>query len=289
MAKNTRWSVEDFKKKNLVANKDGVFVNVSSLVQKGKVPKIDPNYAFMKPSHVTELPNVKYPMTIDECCTMQSQDTAITMEVMKDCAAFGTAITRTESDLFGNITTTVISAPVTQLDPIRGEYILWVRNIAGKARDNAIIDLKQVTEEMFKNACADCFYISTNVASSKNSKDIGFYYKKDPITKALTKVPTLMDSKVTKAYRKETDGQWIENKVAFKNAVQGLKLPYNIEFTFIRDSLRKFDKINAAQILCDLMVEYGWIIDDESCYLNPTFGNVYYHKQLSGVLIKIIK
>lgn len=295
MANNLKWSIEDLKKKNLVSNSEGDYVPVSSLVNTGKVDKsLSIEKTLQTLNHVRNIKsltdlNRKYPMTIDECCTTESQDTAKTMEVMKDYVAFGTAITRTETDLFGHITTTVISPPVAALDPLSGEYILWVRTLTGKAKDNAKMALKQAAEQMMAAADTECFYISGNVASSKNSKEIGRFKKRNEKGE-LEEFSTLVDSKVTRAYREATYGQWLQNKVAFKNAVQGLKLPISIEFTFIRDSLRRVDHHNTIQIIADMMVEYGWLPDDDTVYLHPVFNKTcFYHKQLAGVLIKIIK
>jgi len=274
MGKNIKWSIEDMKKKNLVSDAKGDFVKVSSLVQKGRVPKIDPNYAFLKPVHVPDLPNIKYPMTPDES--------------FKDLATFGTAITHTETDLFGNITTTVISPPDTALDPLSGEYILWVRTLTGKARDNAVRLLNDLTVSMMQEADKDCFYIPNDVRSSKNSKEIGKFKKRNSAG-VLEDFTTLVESKAAKEYRKVTANYWLQNKVEFLNQSRGLKLPLRIEFTFIRETLRRYDFVNAAQILLDLMVEFGYMPDDETCYVVPVFNPVYYSKQLAGVLIRIIK
>lgn len=47
------------------------------------------------------------------------------------------------------------------------------------------------------------------------------------------------------------------------------KPPYVISLFFIRNSKRKFDWINAAQIICDLLTAHGVIQDDNMDYLIP--------------------
>ena len=54
-------------------------------------------------------------------------------------------------------------------------------------------------------------------------------------------------------------------KEIFKNN----KPPYEIGLFFIRNSKRKFDWINAAQIICDLLTAHGVIEDDNMDYLIP--------------------
>lgn len=173
---------------------------------------------------------------------------------------------------------------------IAGADIIKIRTLTGKARDKAIAALYASTVEMMNNASPDCFFIPTNTASSKNSKEIGFYLKKNPLTGKNERINILTDSKVTKAYKKATAGYWLQNKVAFLNQTRNLPIPLSIEFTFIRDTLRRFDFGNAQQVVADLMAEYGWIPDDESAYFHPVFNKTtFYHNKLAGVLIRIIK
>jgi len=47
------------------------------------------------------------------------------------------------------------------------------------------------------------------------------------------------------------------------------KPPHIIGFHFVRDSKRKFDIINAAQIIFDLLVAHGVIEDDDASHLIP--------------------
>lgn len=176
----------------------------------------------------------------------------------------------------------------------------------GKARNEAVFQLCKQAENWVSENAHLGIYIKGNVPSAKNAKEIGMYKKyvtdtENPLnTKGVLKeFRTLQDSAITKEYRLVSRPQWIDNKRKFKSLSYGLKMPLNVEFTFIRDSLRRFDYINAAQILCDLMAEnkdkdgnmqgYGYITDDETCYIKPVFGDVFYSKSLAGVIIKVLK
>ena len=56
----------------------------------------------------------------------------------------------------------------------------------------------------------------------------------------------------------------------------------------IRDSKRKFDYINAAQIIFDLMQEYGYIEDDDSTNVIPIFKGYKVDKIGAGVKIEVL-
>lgn len=136
-------------------------------------------------------------------------------------------------------------------------------------------------------------FIRGNVSSSKNSKTMGFYFKyevdKKTGKKVKVKVPTLVDSPATKKYRKETAADYRKYKDRFLQMTEGKEFPLMVRVTFIRDSLRAFDLINAMQIVQDLMKDYGWIPDDNSEFLVPVFNpTVFYSKQMAGILIEII-
>ena len=78
-----------------------------------------------------------------------------------------------------------------------------------------------------------------------------------------------------------------ENVFAKQNFELVGEPPYYIEFTFIRDSKRNFDLINACQILQDLMVAHRWIEDDNYNYLIPVFNNkTTVDKNNAGVFIR---
>lgn len=73
----------------------------------------------------------------------------------------------------------------------------------------------------------------------------------------------------------------------FKEETKNIPFPLKVEFTFYRSSKRKFDYINPAQTVQDLMVKYGWIEDDNAEYLIPSFAQYEYDKEHPGVLIMI--
>lgn len=91
-------------------------------------------------------------------------------------------------------------------------------------------------------------------------------------------------------YVKMTSMQYEIFGIEFRKAVQvlGLEYPLNIEFTFIRDSKRRFDYCNACQTVEDIMVANKWIEDDSADFLIPSFGKYRIDKENPGVIIKIL-
>lgn len=61
--------------------------------------------------------------------------------------------------------------------------------------------------------------------------------------------------------------------------------PYKVGLFFVRDSKRKFDFINACQIVADMMVEEGWIEDDNADFFTPVFLGYSVDKKNAGVHI----
>lgn len=61
----------------------------------------------------------------------------------------------------------------------------------------------------------------------------------------------LMHSKTNREYIENTEDDYINNKETFKQLVKDKTPPYHIGFYFIRNSKRKFDYINIAQIVQD--------------------------------------
>jgi|TARA_R110000772_G_scaffold176793_1_gene288458 hypothetical protein len=118
-------------------------------------------------------------------------------------------------------------------------------------------------------------FISGNTPSSKNSQQWTGRY--------------LIKSKATQQYIKASKQEYLDNTDKFLKMVEGLDKPYNVEFTFIRKSKHRFDYINAAQIVQDLMVKYDWIDDDNMMEMKPFFADYKYDKENPGTIIKIIK
>jgi len=126
-------------------------------------------------------------------------------------------------------------------------------------------------------------YIPYNVPSSKNSKQ--------------WTGKMLIHSKTTRTYIKNTKQLYIKSKEEFdKQLIQVLgssniepHLPLHIDMFFLRSSKRKFDYINPAQTVQDLMVKYGWIEDDNCDIIVPHFSGYIVDKENPGVIINILK
>jgi len=70
--------------------------------------------------------------------------------------------------------------------------------------------------------------------------------------------------------------------------IEGKDKPYRIGLFFIRDSRRRFDYINIAQIIFDLMVYYSYLCDDSAEYVIPVFTGYAVDKLNSGVYIMVL-
>lgn len=122
-------------------------------------------------------------------------------------------------------------------------------------------------------------FINGNTPSSKNSKQ--FVTLKSGKT-------LLINSKTVQKYIKESKTDWILNKRKFLKMLENKEKPYKIELYFVRDSRRRFDYINAAQIIFDLMQEYGYIEDDDSTNVIPIFKGFEVDKARTGVEIEVL-
>ena len=116
-------------------------------------------------------------------------------------------------------------------------------------------------------------FIAGNVPSSKNSK------------RWTGKM--LINSKTVMKYIKDTDMQYKTFKTDFKKLIAGKELPVIVSFKFIRGTRHRFDYVNPAQTVQDLMVKYDWLEDDSSDHLLPMFDEYEYSKDKPGVLITI--
>lgn len=130
----------------------------------------------------------------------------------------------------------------------------------------------------------DEIFISGNVPSSKNSKQIA-----RTKTKTGTRV-FIRSSNTVKNYIDCHMYEWqsFSNKKKFKKMIEGKKKPYKIAFYFIRDTKRKFDLINAAQLPLDLMQKAGWIEDDDASTVLPVFLGYKVDKENAGLIIKVL-
>lgn len=122
-------------------------------------------------------------------------------------------------------------------------------------------------------------FIAGNTPSSKNSKQF--------VTLKNGK-KLLLNSKIVRKYIDKSEIDWRFNKTEFFKMLKGKNKPYKIELYFIRDSRRKFDYINAAQIIFDLMQEYGYIEDDDSTNIIPVFKGFEVDKSRAGVEIEVL-
>ena len=122
-------------------------------------------------------------------------------------------------------------------------------------------------------------FIAGNTPSSKNSKQ--FVTLKSGKT-------LLINSKTVQKYIKESKVYWLVNKNEFLKMLKGKEKPYKVELFFIRDSKRKFDYINAAQIIFDLMQHYSYIEDDDSTNVIPIFKGFKVDKARAGVEIEVL-
>lgn len=124
-------------------------------------------------------------------------------------------------------------------------------------------------------------FLKGNVPSSKNSKNF---------TRINNKT-LLLNSKTVNKYLANFEYQYFDNKnkKKFKEMLRGKKKPYQIKFTFTRDSKRKFDASNIVQIVQDLMVRHNWLIDDNYDEMIPVFNPEYkLDPSYPGVLIEVL-
>jgi len=117
-------------------------------------------------------------------------------------------------------------------------------------------------------------FIPGNVPSSKNSKQWTGKY--------------LVSSKSTAKYVKASVLYWQKYQKRFLKMIEGKEKPYKIGLYFIRDSHRRFDLINAAQLPCDLMVKNEWIDDDNASEIIPVFLGFEVDKINAGIIITIL-
>jgi len=110
-------------------------------------------------------------------------------------------------------------------------------------------------------------FLSGAVPSAKNSKMIGFYYKKSGEEsswyfkkngefKAIT--PSLRSSDQTEEYIKDIVQQIIDNKKRFKELVKGMPKPYIIQLHFVRKTKAMFDFGNAVEAIADCISGSYW-------------------------------
>lgn len=120
-------------------------------------------------------------------------------------------------------------------------------------------------------------FISGNTPSSKNSRVLSFGKKKS------------FPSKAAQKWWNITGVEFMAQRRQFLDSLVGLKIPYYIEFTFVRKTRGIFDYINALQIVADAMTAHGWIHDDNVEFIKPYFGDAQYDKFNPGVYIEVLR
>lgn len=129
---------------------------------------------------------------------------------------------------------------------------------------------------LYLRCMKNAIFIRGNVASSKNGRR-NFKRRSLP-------------SVACEKYYKISEDDWScpLNKKKFLAMIKGKTAPYKVEFTFVRDSKRRFDYINPCQTVQDLMVKKGWIEDDNANYIIPYFAPYQYDKTNPGVYITVL-
>ena len=122
-------------------------------------------------------------------------------------------------------------------------------------------------------------FIPGNVPSSKNSKQ--------------WTGKMLINSKPVRNYIKNTKKDYVRCKEEFDSHLVTMQVdsrtyPLHIDFYFVRNSRRKFDYINPAQTVQDLMVKYEWIEDDNCDIIIPHFSGYHVDKENPGVYITLL-
>lgn len=117
-------------------------------------------------------------------------------------------------------------------------------------------------------------FIKGNTPSSKNSKRWTGKF--------------LINSKVVMNWKKSVEYDFLKNKKAFKTMIEEKEKPYKIQFKFVRNSKRKFDYVNAVQVVLDMMTKYKWIDDDNADEIMPFFDYYIYDKKNPGCYIDVL-
>jgi hypothetical protein len=117
-------------------------------------------------------------------------------------------------------------------------------------------------------------FIPGNCPSSKNSK--------------VWTGHMLISNRPTRSYENNTCFIYGAYKSEFKKMFSKKRNPLKVGFYFIRDSKRHFDYINVCQKVADMMVDAGWIEDDDADHLIPVFLGYEVNKAIAGVYIDII-
>jgi Holliday junction resolvase RusA-like endonuclease len=124
-------------------------------------------------------------------------------------------------------------------------------------------------------------FIGGNTPSLKNSKRV---------VRMRNGATTLLPSQTVVNYVKKHGHEYMDNidtwnEMLFKSPKD---YPIKVGLRFVRDSRRRFDYINAAQIVLDLMVKHGYLPDDDAAHVVPVFLGYELNKDAPGVEITIL-
>jgi hypothetical protein len=118
------------------------------------------------------------------------------------------------------------------------------------------------------------FFIPLNCPSSKNSKQ--------------WTGNALIWGKAAQKYRRETTLIWKALRSSFIKEFESKEKPVRISFTFIRGTHHKFDYSGPLETIQDLMVQFGWIEDDNADIILPVLEVYQYDKKNPGTIIKVL-
>ena len=132
--------------------------------------------------------------------------------------------------------------------------------------------------EEFKSEVPDwALFIPGEVRSKKNSKRIVY-------NKATGK-PVILSSEQVMRYTKETKFYYSSLRNNFLEMIKDMKKPYKICFYFVFSTRAKWDYPNMVQLPLDLMVEQGWLEDDNCYEILPEFKGFEVNKHKPGLYI----
>lgn len=134
---------------------------------------------------------------------------------------------------------------------------------------------EQISEEAVQQYYVTPYvYIDGNVPSSKNGKQWTGKF--------------LVNSKQVTTYKRESKPDYLLGRDKFLKLIEGKSKPYKVSFLFVRKSRHKFDYVNPLQMVLDLMVEYGYIDDDNADEIIPYFEVYQYDKDNPGLFITVM-
>ena len=136
-------------------------------------------------------------------------------------------------------------------------------------------------------------FIPFNTPSLKNSKPNGKFHSAS-VRKYLQKlgVKSFSSSRKEAVGYKTRPNLFACRVVDLAKHIEAKQKPVRMGFHFIRDSKRKFDYINAMQIILDLLTAHG-VIEDDDCdtvipYVAERFGKPYFvDKENAGCILEV--